>query len=100
MPQECAHGLGRVDIHSKVAAPDLAPRIPERHEQPHIPAVARDAEAERVPRAGGGQRQECGKIGIAADHPIQRDDVGWLERGGHGPGIKRTRFSREGERER
>jgi hypothetical protein len=81
LPQKCVHGPGRVDVHSKVAAAHLTPRIREKHERPDIPAVAREAEPERVPRAVGGQRQERGKIGIATDHPIQRDNVGGLKRG-------------------
>ena len=81
-----------MDVHSKVAAAHTAPRICEKHERPDIPAVAREAEPERVARTLGGQWQERGKIGIAADHPIQRDNVGGLEGGSDGAEISVDEF--------
>ncbi len=52
------------------------PEVTHPHPRPHPPDIARVDQAEQPPGAGGRCPDQRRHIGVAADYPVERDDIG------------------------
>ena len=71
----------RVDVDARLRSERAAATaFPTRAAVPDPPGVARVDEAVATARPGRRQRHERGHVGVAADDPVEGDDVGRLDR--------------------
>ena len=92
---------GRVDVRAISLSPQAEPEVLEADRQPDQAAVARQDEAVCGPDPRGRQADERLRVGVAADDPVERHDVGGIDRGGpptKSPSTNSIRSSRSSRR--
>jgi len=78
----------------KRVASQTPPKVLERNERSHVPAIPRIAERDQAARSLSCAAEQVLGIRIAADYAIERDDVGVGKRGCHGSEITNDESSK------
>jgi hypothetical protein len=71
-----------MDVHAIGIAEQPIPEVADGGDDPRPPSVHRVNQAIQAPRLCGGSPDEGTRVGVAADHAVEGDDVGRLNLSG------------------
>src|SRR5215212_6821295 len=80
LPQDCEHGLGRVDEGAKVVAPQAAHDVVPADNRSVQEVAGRIGEDEQLERVAAGRAEQSLVVAVAADNAVEYDHVSGLDR--------------------